>query len=500
MKKYDVLIIGSGLGGLVCGYILSREGFSVCVTEKNPIFGGCLQSFKREGCVFDTGVHYIGSMEKGQILNKYFTYLGIAEKLNLKKMDEKAVDVIAFESDKKHYKLASSEENFVEQLACEFPGEKENIKAYYKRLIEISESLNLISLKNSDEQDYNPLKYLSEGAFDFISSFTSNRRLQSVLAGNNPVYAGKKEHTPLLTHAVITYFFISGAWRLADGSQQIADLLVSGIVSNGGTVLKNYELMKLSESEGKISCAEFSNGERLEAKWFISGIAPASTLNLIEGKVMKKAYINRIKGLKNTISPFSINVVLKKSRFPYLNSNYFYYSDDNVWNTSEYDELSWPKGFMFLTSSSKKSSSYAESFTAMTYMNFSDVEKWATTAVGKRGEEYEDFKNKTASKLISRVERLFPGIKNEIKSVYSASPLTYRDYTGTINGSLYGIERSYKDPFSSLIFPVTKIPNLLLTGQNINMHGVLGVTVGAVLTCSRLLGLNYLIERINSAQ
>jgi len=91
--KYDVLIIGSGLGGLQCAYILSREGYNVCVLEKNRVLGGCLQTFSRCGTVFDTGMHYIGSMDEGQTLHRYFKYLGILPGLRLKKLDEDGFDM-----------------------------------------------------------------------------------------------------------------------------------------------------------------------------------------------------------------------------------------------------------------------------------------------------------------------------------------------------------------------------------------------------------------------
>ncbi|MEG1556274.1 MAG: FAD/NAD(P)-binding protein, partial [Bacteroidales bacterium] len=52
--KYDIIIIGSGLGGLITGYILAKNGYKVMVLEKNSQFGGCLQTFKRDGVKFDT--------------------------------------------------------------------------------------------------------------------------------------------------------------------------------------------------------------------------------------------------------------------------------------------------------------------------------------------------------------------------------------------------------------------------------------------------------------
>lgn len=63
-EHYDVVIVGSGLGGLVSSIILAKEGYSVCVLEKNNQYGGNLQTFVRDKTIFDTGIHYIGGLEK----------------------------------------------------------------------------------------------------------------------------------------------------------------------------------------------------------------------------------------------------------------------------------------------------------------------------------------------------------------------------------------------------------------------------------------------------
>ena len=55
MSKYDIIIIGSGLGGLECGAILSKEGYHVCVLEKNELFGGCFQTYQRGGHRMEIG-------------------------------------------------------------------------------------------------------------------------------------------------------------------------------------------------------------------------------------------------------------------------------------------------------------------------------------------------------------------------------------------------------------------------------------------------------------
>ena len=124
--RYDVLIIGSGWGGLACGVTLSKEGYNVCVLEKNALPGGCFQSFKRYGRVLDTGIHYIGSMDEGGIMRQDFTYFGIMDKLKMRRMDEAAFDVVCYQD--KFYPFAMGHERFAETLTHEVPKEKEALK------------------------------------------------------------------------------------------------------------------------------------------------------------------------------------------------------------------------------------------------------------------------------------------------------------------------------------------------------------------------------------
>lgn len=93
-RDFDVVIAGAGLGGLECAVILAREGYKVCVLEKNHQLGGSLQVFSRDKTVFDTGVHYIGGLSPGQNLHRYFSYLGIMDKLKLHRMDVDGFDRI----------------------------------------------------------------------------------------------------------------------------------------------------------------------------------------------------------------------------------------------------------------------------------------------------------------------------------------------------------------------------------------------------------------------
>ena len=85
--KYEVIIIGSGIGGLVCGCYLAKKGIKVLVVEKNKQPGGYCTSFERRGFIIDTAIHAIQNCEEGNVLYKIFSELGIMDKLNIIRRD-----------------------------------------------------------------------------------------------------------------------------------------------------------------------------------------------------------------------------------------------------------------------------------------------------------------------------------------------------------------------------------------------------------------------------
>ena len=73
---------------------------------------------------------------------------------------------------------------------------------------------------------------------------------------------------------------------------------------------------------------------------------------------------------------------------------------------------------------------------------------------------------------------------------YTSTPLTYRDYTLTPCGSAYGVRKDYHNLMITMLSPRTPIPNLLLTGQNLILHGLEGVAMTARYTCDAILQTN----------
>ncbi|MDR0363416.1 MAG: NAD(P)/FAD-dependent oxidoreductase [Bacteroidales bacterium] len=493
-EKYDIIIAGSGLGGLVCGYILSKHGYKVLIVEKNAQIGGCLQTFKRDGVKFDTGMHYIGSMEEGQILHRFFKYLNLLNDVELSRLDPSGYDVISINGEV--YKYASGFENFVEELSKKFPDHKTDIQDYVRRIQKIADASPLYKLQEINDYVFIEVDYIKVGINEFIESCTKNKRLQSVLAGNSPLYAGVKDKTPTYIHALINNLYIQNAFRIVGGSDSIALSLAKSIRSHGGAIKTHAEVEEFLCDDQKVTAVLLKDGTTIEADYFISNIHPQITMDKIKAKQIRKIYRERIANLDNSISNFTLFIKFKKEATPYLNYNFYYYDSEDVWASNNYDVNAWPQSYLYMHQSVEQNAPFAESAEMIAYMNWDEVRQWENTNVGKRGKDYEAFKAEKAKKMLDKLEESFPGIRDAIESVYTSTPLTYRDYTATKEGSMYGIIRDKNFPTQTLISQKTKLPNLYMTGQNINSHGILGVMIGAMITCSEFLGLNEIVREI----
>ena len=496
MGSFDVVIIGAGLGGLLCGNILSREGLNVCIVEKNHKPGGSLQTFGRKGKIFNTGLNYTESLEEGQVLNQYFRYFGIMDKLKLRKLDPEGFDVIDFPD--RQYCLGMGQENFVNILAEQFPSERGALKTYTEKLGKICSSISLYTLQDKQHSiigDYD----LSTGAHDYISSVLSDDRLRNIVAGNNLLYAGHEQKTPLFIHALINHSFIESAWRVVDGSHQLVNLLTNSIAANGGTILQSHKVQKLVAESGRIQYAQVYDNEPVFGKYFIANVHPDQLIEMADQDLLKKAFASRIRSLEDTMGMFTLYLVFKKNTFPYINHNFYHYNQDNVWIASDYKPEKWPQNYLLMTTATSGSLDFAESGSVLTYMDYNELKKWELTYTGNRGGEYLEFKEKKAEQLLTAVEKQFPGIRRCIEACYTSTPLTWRDYTGTRAGSAYGILKDHNRPLESVIPARTKIPNLFLTGQNTNVHGILGVSISSVVTCGELIDIRYLVSKIRNA-
>ncbi|MDR1197763.1 MAG: NAD(P)/FAD-dependent oxidoreductase [Prevotellaceae bacterium] len=492
-----IIIIGSGLGGLTCGYIMAKNGYKVTVLEKNVQLGGCLQTFARRGVKFETGVHYIGSMEKGQLLHHFFKYLNLLPDVKLRQLNCEAYDLISIGGER--FPFANGIENFTEKLAQYFPAEKDNLRRYWQAIREVVESSPLHSLRTTGEPVILNPNHVKQSYDHFLESVTGDEQLRLVLAGNLPLYAGERGKTPMYISAFINDFYNRSACRIVGGGETVAFSLVKSIRAMGGNVLPSAEVVKINCNDKQAVSVSLKNGETIDGDYFISNMHPARMVEIVESNILRKSYRDRIVHLNNTVSNFTVYIAFKKDSVPYFNSNFYHYDTPaDVWRGKNYEQASYPCSFLYMHLCSSENQQFADAAVLISYMNFEDVSQWAGTKVGRRGADYENFKKETAEKLLDLLEKQIPDTQQNIEYYYTSSPLTYLDYTGTERGSMYGVLPDCNESIHSLVSQRTRIPNLFQTGQNVNSHGILGVIIGSIITCGELLGVNNIVEQIKN--
>lgn len=492
-----IVIIGSGLGGLSTGVILAKNGYHVTVLEQGNQIGGCLQCFTRRGVKFETGMHFIGSAAHGQTLDKLMRYLEISEEVKLSRLDPMGYDVVALEG--KQYKFANGKEPFISQMTEYFPHQHDNLVKYYELIEKIANASSLHSLKYAESDAAVNAEYQLRSINDVIEETISDPTLAKVLVGNLPLYAAERGKTPFSTHAFIMDFYNQSAYRIQGGSDNVATALAHTLQRYGGEVLPRKRVTRIVCDETHAVGVEVNDGEYVPCDYVVSDAHPIRTLELLDTKLIRPVFRKRINQIPQTVGGFSVYLHFKERAVPYLDYNYYGYGGDTPWNCERYDEKSWPKGFLYMHFCPENKSRYASSGVVLSYMQMADVEKWKGTSVGHRGEDYENFKRMKAEKLLEELEKHFPGIRSQIKEYYTSTPLTYLNYTGTEGGSMYGNAKDITLGAACRVPQRTKVPNVYLTGQNVNSHGMLGVLVGTIVTCSEFLTAKTIYEQIKEA-
>ena len=462
---YDVIVIGSGLGGLICARQLAKEGRSVLVLERQSQPGGCLQSYRRGRFDFDTGLHYVGGLAEGQALHEAFEQLGLLRlpwvRLNADGFDRVTIG-------RQTFPLCEGFDHFASTLGDYFPGERDGLRKYV------------------DTLRYLPPMEEAAGvnAYDWLTALIHDPLLVNVLSATAMKMELRRASLPLFNFAHSMSSYIQSSWRLRGGGNMIVESLVNDIKSYGGEVICRSEVKELVEQCGRIVSAKCPNGKSYEGKIFISDVHPQLTLGWVkESYKLKSLFRRRVNGLENTFGMFTASLVLKPNTLPYFNHNKYVFRKANVWTFHE--EIGGVGGVM-VSCRVPEQGDYAQQIDLLTPMPWALCKYWEETVVGRRGEIYELQKERMADECIRLAEKVIPGLGDMVEKRYTSTPLTWRDYTLSPCGSAFGIRKDCRQPMLTMLSPKTPIPNLFLTGQSLVLHGLEGVTMTAFKTLESL--------------
>ena len=409
-------------------------------------------------------------------------------------MDETGFDEVVIGD--QSWLMANGYERFVDTLSQTFPHQHQNLRNYAAFMQNVSEHLfDVFTPQNKDTLYASSL--FTRSAYEFLNETIDDPLLRKILSGTSLKMELNADKLPLYVFAQINGSFIESAWRLQGGGGQIANKLSEQIGAMGGEIRTCSKVTRMIEQTGQISIVEINNNEQLSSKWVISSAHPAYTLSLIdETKLLRRIYRKRIASLPNTFGLFTANIRLKPHSLPYQNRNVHIHAENaDLWRFKPDDPLSSILVSYYVPEVDER---YAPAIDLLTPMCWSEVQLWKDKLPGHRGEDYVAMKAARTGACIEFVSRHIPALRDSIDKVFTCTPLSYHSYTNTVEGSAYGIQKDCTQPMYTILTPRTPIPNLLLTGQSLNLHGILGVSVTSFFTCAEILGMEKVASLIEN--
>ena len=511
-NDYDAIVIGSGMGSLTSAALLSKEGKKVLILEKHYVAGGFTHVFKRKGYEWDVGIHYIGEVQNlNSPIRKMFDYI-TNSKLLWEDMGEVYDKIII--GDKK-YDFVKGVENFKNKLISYFPDESEAISKYIKIVFDCNKTMKKFYIEKAlptfvssffgyfFRKKY--LKYASKTTYEIISSITDNKELIKVLTAQYGDYGLPPKQSSFAMHAsVVKHYFKGGSFPIG-GSSQIIKTIDPVIEKSGGKILVRAGVKKIIVKNNVAIGVMLEDGKEIFSKLIISGVGVINTFNhLIDREITKKLGFDKcLKSVAPSAAHGCLYIGLKgdakKLKLP--KHNLWIYPektdhDSSVKNYLENQSNEFPLVYVSFPSAKDPSwdKRYPDKSTIdiITLLPYEAFEKWDGTSWKKRGEEYENVKEKIAKRLLECLFTQLPHLRDKIDYYELSSPLSTKNFTNYQKGELYGLDHTPKRFSQKFLRPKTKIKGLYLTGQDIVSAGIGGAIFSGLITTTAITGINFM--------
>ena len=511
-EKYDAIIIGSGIGSLCTAALLSKEGKKVLVLERHYTAGGFTHVFKRKGYEWDVGIHYIGEVQNpNSPIRKMFDYIS-NNKLEWADMGEVYDKIIIGD---KTYDFVKGVKNFKAKMYGYFPNDIDAIDKYVQLIFDCNKTMKKFYLEKALPTFMsklvgfffrkNYLKYSSKTTYEVISSITENEDLIKVLTGQYGDYGLPPKQSSFAMHAsVVKHYFNGGSFPIG-GSSKIANTIDNVIESSKGTILVSAEVKNIIIKNNKALGVEMSDGKKFYSDLIISGTGVFQTYNHLITKdiSVKHGFVNNLKKVTPSVAHgclyLGLNGTSEELQLP--KNNLWIYPenidhDTAVENYLNDNDSDFPLVYISFASSKDPTwqsrypgKSTIDVITLLPYENFT---KWEGSRWMKRGDEYNNLKEKISQRLLKHLYDQLPQLKGKIDTYELSSPLTTKNFVNYSKGELYGLDHTPSRFNQKFLRPKTPIKNFYLTGQDIVSAGVGGALFSGLITAASITGINFM--------
>lgn len=485
-QPWDVIVVGTGAGGLTAGLSLARDGRSVLMLEAGKQIGGMLNPFARRRYHFDVGVHYLGEAGPGQPMRRLLDSLGL-EQVRFREINPDCIDEYHF--DGYQGRLVKGRERWFDLLASEYPKQVDGLRRL-ERMMEAATTLSKMAIKSPglgdlatmarSSGDLVRLTRLTWG--ELLDRLVDDRRLYNVLSGPSGDIGLPPSRGSALYMMLLFAHYLGGGYYPVGGSGAMRDAYVDGLRKCGAEMLRNRTVERIvCRSDGRFDVIT-ADGERHEARSVVSNADARLTLGMIEGARPGLIWRRRMASFRPSLGTLGVFLATDLD-LPSLGV-----TDANIWHVGrDIEEAYAPvlRGevaddpFFFLSAPTLKdpdgqrAPEGVHTIELFTFVPQDMFAPWLDAPYKKRGEDYDALKDELADRVIRGAERYVPGLSGRLLWKEAATPATIWHFVKGRDGGIYGPEHTPDQVGIRRLMPSIGIPGLYLAGASVVGCGVM---------------------------
>lgn len=517
-ETFDVIVIGSGLGGMTTAALLAEAGKRVLVLERHYVPGGFTQTFTRNGFVWDVGVHYVGEVQRDESMGrKLFDHI-TGGRLKWASMGD-VYDVALIGRDR--YEFVSGRELLIERLIGHFPQERDAILGYFELIRSFRAATHMYFGERSMpprlsryvgfmlRRGFNKISDMT--TYEALSKLTDNPKLLAVLCAQCGDYGLPPRRSSFAVHAMVASHYLEGGNYPSGGAKSVYEGILATLEENGGRIALAAEVERILLDRGKAIGVRLANGDELRAGIVVSATGARTTFQrLLPADLPWRAKIDAdLERVRPSSAHVCLYIGLDRSDVDLGLPKY------NYWIYDDYDfdglmdrYITDPEAdvpFAYISFPSAKDPEWPAAHpdkSTVQVLGMAPYEwfsTWETSAWRRRDTDYEAFKQRLHDRLAHKFLDCVPQAAGHIQTTEMSTPLSTKHFTNHSRGEIYGLEHTPERFRLPWLRPHTPVKNLYLTGQDIVMVGVTGAAASGVLTASTILRRN-LLSRIQRAR